>query len=194
MSLFTRNSQHNSRRGVGRENHTKNKQHSLTLSAHSHRIPANTREIPDLSIRTELTERHTLLCPCCAKPLAARNLDDVRVDVCTDCGGVWTGPGKVPILVRRGPDALTSLEREMGLPAGNIAVMAENLPYLLCPQCEVPMESGPYAYDLDARLDHCSECHGSWVGAGELAMIIGHYTDKREASRMLDGIAIVRSR
>ena len=118
-------------------------------------------------------------CPCCYKPLAARTLNGITIALCGDCGGVWLKAGQMPALLERGPLALLPLTQEVGRPMGNVEVALETGRSLRCPHCHVPMEGGPYGFHLGARVDHCSQCSGAWVGAGELATIVEHHAHER---------------
>jgi Zn-finger nucleic acid-binding protein len=123
--------------------------------------------------------RSRIDCPCCEKPLVSRTLEGITIDACSDCGGIWLEAGEMPALVQRGPRILHPLTHEMGRPVGNVELALETGHSLLCPHCNILMEGGPYSYNLKARVDHCSRCGGAWVGAGELASIVGHHAVAR---------------
>jgi Zn-finger nucleic acid-binding protein len=50
-------------------------------------------------------------CPQCAVPLDAEKIDDVLIDVCPKCGGVWLDPGEYQAARRR--SARIRLERDV---------------------------------------------------------------------------------
>ncbi|HLK59231.1 MAG TPA: zf-TFIIB domain-containing protein [Chthonomonadaceae bacterium] len=194
MPLFTRNANLRNVSRFGNEPTNRAPRDISIRNEHNRSVVRSQEFYRSAAPRPLPGDRNTPMCPCCEKPLTARNLDDISVDVCLDCGGIWIGQGKMPLLVRRGLNALDALESEMGLPAGNIALLSENVAHLPCPHCSAAMEAGPYSYNLEARVDHCPQCHGSWVGAGELAAIMVHFADKLAAGRPAQAVTFLRSR
>ena len=41
---------------------------------------------------------HFMKCPKCGGDLAERTMDQVKVDVCTDCGGLWLDAGELELV------------------------------------------------------------------------------------------------
>jgi Zn-finger nucleic acid-binding protein len=89
------------------------------------------------------------VCPKCDVALLIVEHDDVEVDVCDRCRGVWLDAGE--------------LER-LGIAPETTAVVAESSRYL-CPRCDRPMRQ---IRRRGVELEECPAGHGVWLDAGEL--------------------------
>ena len=67
------------------------------------------------SIRQEHEERearqklHYMKCPKCGADLAEESFQDVRIDRCTECNGVWLDPGELEAIGGKGDSFVGSL-------------------------------------------------------------------------------------
>ena len=61
--------------------------------------------------RTRVEPAAHRVCPQCSIELEAEAVDDVVIDICSACGGVWLDPGEYPAARRR--SVRLRLEREM---------------------------------------------------------------------------------
>lgn len=97
-----------------------------------------------------------LQCPHCHMALREHFENDVEIDICDSCHGVWLDQGELEIISN-------------GKDFDPHADAIEGLPDLRCPRCDIQtfttiqMEEG--------RLAQCSDCHGLFVEAETLARV-----------------------
>jgi membrane associated rhomboid family serine protease len=106
----------------------------------------------------------SLDCPHCRhytlEPLRHEN---VRLDACVHCGGVWFDPNELDIVLRRydpnyrreGSIAKTLGQRVSGTPKK-------------CPRCKVSLATYEFEQGSDLKIDVCHSCNGVWLDKGEL--------------------------
>lgn len=105
-------------------------------------------------------------CPNCASPLIVLEIEDVEIDHCTTCKGVWLDAGELEILLgaAENRDALmSSLKTQAGDRDRDIR----------CPICSKPAEIVTYGSEKKVTLDMCPQGHGLWFDDGELHDVIG---------------------
>jgi hypothetical protein len=102
-------------------------------------------------------------------------LDQVEVDYCLACGGVWLDAGELEILLEGAEDKdklLSSLEVDEETKEKRIK----------CPICSNKMEKVLCGLEEKVRIDKCRDGDGLWFDKGELREIIGmgtFHSDKR---------------
>lgn len=105
-----------------------------------------------------------MLCPVCREPMIVMELDQIELDVCPDCQGIWFDAQElrelfelvgVPEQVHDLEDHLERFDRARGRRS--------------CPRCGARIEpvKSP-ASDGDLVLDRCPRGHGLWFDKGEL--------------------------
>ncbi len=105
-------------------------------------------------------------CPACKDVLVSLELDQVEVDWCGACGGVWLDRGELELLhdhARTAADYLKGFK-----PAPGSAHAAKKCP--ICAARLVPVESSS---NPGIVLDECPKSDGLWFDRGELARVIG---------------------
>lgn len=88
-------------------------------------------------------------CPLCDEDMARKEINDIEIDYCETCGGVWLNGGE--------------LEGLTGLNAKQSRVMK-------CSDCGNPMSIKRIR---DVEVDFCSACDAVWLDAGELEKLSG---------------------
>ncbi|UCE74249.1 MAG: zf-TFIIB domain-containing protein [Methanomassiliicoccales archaeon] len=88
-------------------------------------------------------------CPVCEKPMTSKVVQDVEIDVCQDCNGVWLDGGE--------------LKRLSGLDAQAGRIMT-------CSNCNSVMQTKTVT---NVEIDICPKCDGIWLDQGELEKIAG---------------------
>lgn len=103
-------------------------------------------------------------CPVCEKPMVTMELDEVEIDHCLGCGGIWLDSGELELLLGN-PSRAASLLASFH-PAG----AAEDP--RRCPICLHKMEKVHLAREVtNIVIDRCRR-HGLWFDRGELTNII----------------------
>lgn len=103
-------------------------------------------------------------CPKCGEPLEKVQIDEVEVDQCPSCSGIWFDFGElsailsakdISALMNRATDSVGHDETEASCPAcGGEGKM-------------IPIEHGKHGIHVDT----CTVCHGHWLDGGELEQL-----------------------
>lgn len=107
-------------------------------------------------------------CPICQKPMIVLELDQVEVDHCLTCGGVWLDAEEMDLLLSESagggdirshmkPDTTTTEKKRE------------------CPICSKKMEKLRIhrdGHDASVLIDRCKRGHGTWLDGGELEQIV----------------------
>jgi len=92
-------------------------------------------------------------------------LDEVEIDHCTSCEGVWLDAGELELLLEDSAekgDFLSSLKTEK----------ATEEKARKCPICLKKMEKVLVGTDRRVRIDRCRKNDGIWLDGGELEEIV----------------------
>jgi Zn-finger nucleic acid-binding protein len=104
-------------------------------------------------------------CPVCDKPMLTFELDQVEVDHCPVCGGIWLDAGELELLLGD-PVKASSL-----IASFHPAAIAEKP--RSCPICLGKMEKVHLAPERSPIvLDRCRRRHGIWFDRDELPGVI----------------------
>ncbi len=101
-------------------------------------------------------------CPACKDAMVVLELQQVEVDHCFGCGGIWLDAGELELLI---DDSVYSAELLESFEAdtGRTEVKRK------CPICRKKMEKVIVGMDAPRLLiDRCRKKHGLWFDAGEL--------------------------
>ncbi len=106
-------------------------------------------------------------CPVCEVPMIAVERDQIEVDSCISCRGLWFDRGELELLCERSSVALDM--PKLFRPAGGVSERPRH-----CPRCNRDMVKVALASNPRLVTDHCSEEHGIWFDAQELGALIDH--------------------
>ncbi len=116
-----------------------------------------------------------LVCPHCRKPMVVLELDDVEIDYCLSCGGIWLDRGELDLLIGR--DEGQSLASTF--PEINSAGVEEK--HKKCPICSDKMRKIEASCNSGTVvLDHCPKQHGIWFDGGELLHVVSCHASDRD--------------
>lgn len=106
-------------------------------------------------------------CPVCERPIVALELNEIEVDHCLNCGGVWLDPDEMDLLLEGSPGR-EEIRKNTRADGG----VGERV--LSCPLCRKKMEKLRVARDSGAglRIDRCVNGHGTWLDGGELHALV----------------------
>ena len=119
-------------------------------------------------------------CPVCQTAMIVLELDEVEIDYCTDCRGIWLDSGELELLLG------TAAESKAVLQSFSPAETREAA--RKCPICLKKMEKvlvgGKGKPEL---IDRCKKEHGLWFDAGELENVLkmGHFDHEGKVPRLL---------
>jgi Zn-finger nucleic acid-binding protein len=106
-----------------------------------------------------------LNCPVCRQPMIVLELDQVEIDYCTTCGGIWLDAGELELLLG------DSVEKD-GFLASFEADAAGGEKHRRCPICSKKMEKVVCGAEKRVRIDRCRRNDGIWLDEGELEEIV----------------------
>ena len=104
-------------------------------------------------------------CPVCKEPMIVLELEEVEIDYCTSCEGIWLDAGELERLLgdsREKEDFLSSLTEDRGI---------SEKPRR-CPVCRKRMKKVQVGKQTRVRIDRCRKDHGIWLDGGELEAIL----------------------
>ncbi|MBI4358513.1 MAG: zf-TFIIB domain-containing protein [Candidatus Omnitrophica bacterium] len=142
-------------------------------------------------------------CPACSEPLIVLESEQVEIDHCVSCKGIWLDSGELELLLGdsgRKNELLSSFPLPLPVrpasPAGGQAgsplppgerVRGEGEKPRKCPICLKKMDKVLYE---DVRLDRCRVGDGLWFDLGELERIvrIGNFGGSTKVLEWLKGV------
>jgi len=101
-------------------------------------------------------------CPVCKNAMITLELDDVEIDYCTDCGGIWLDAGELELLLGE-PGRARHLIESFKVDRGSTEQVRK------CPICDKKMRRIVVGSAAPALLiDKCHRGDGLWFDKGEL--------------------------
>ena len=104
-----------------------------------------------------------LCCLKCTSVLDKARVDDIEVDLCPACGGLWLDHGEIEKLSRKMASDIDRLRRLLAQHAGPPAVPSEVQGS--CPVCQSPVNEVSLG---SIRIDYCTRCKGIYLHRGEI--------------------------
>jgi Zn-finger nucleic acid-binding protein len=104
-------------------------------------------------------------CPVCKEPLVILELEQIEVDYCTSCKGIWLDAGELELLLE------TSEERSR---LTNLFIEADAVKEKShdCPICRKQMKKFEIGEKGKIVVDKCKKNHGIWFDNGELQKVV----------------------
>ncbi len=105
-------------------------------------------------------------CPVCKDAMVVLELQDVEIDYCFGCSGIWLDAGELEMLIDDADKAAALLKAFKADPQCTEARRR-------CPICDRKMDKVVIGYEKPQLLiDQCSRMHGLWFDGGELQDIL----------------------
>lgn len=99
-------------------------------------------------------------CPVCKNAMIVLELQQVEIDHCTTCGGIWLDAGELELLLEGGAKI-----------AFQPADVKENV--RRCPICLKKMQKAAVGGGNETVIiDRCSKSHGLWFDKNELPQVL----------------------
>jgi Zn-finger nucleic acid-binding protein len=120
-------------------------------------------------------------CPVCKSAMITLELDEVEIDYCTDCGGIWLDAGELEML-------LGEPEKAKALLGSFKADAASTERPRRCPICDKKMGKIVVGATKPTLLiDKCRRGDGLWFDAGELQDIFerAHLDEHNRIKKLL---------
>jgi len=121
-------------------------------------------------------------CVACKEPMITLELDQVEIDYCLECQGIWLDHGELEIL-------LGHPERVKGILLTFNEGFNRRKSKRKCPICLKRMEEFTPEKNSDLYIDKCRKHHGLWFDRGELDEVLKLFdTDQsRKVQYLLKG-------
>lgn len=117
-------------------------------------------------------------CVSCGEPMIALEVDQVEIDYCIECGGIWLDAGELEILLEE-PEKVEKVLRNA------IPVPKTSDSFRKCPICLKKMEEIELGVESKIYIDRCKSGHGLWFDRGELEEVI-KIIDHDESSKVAE--------
>ena len=104
-------------------------------------------------------------CPVCKYPMIVLELEQIEVDYCTSCKGIWLDAGELELLLETAEERsrLTNLFKE----ADAVKEKSHD-----CPICRKQMKKFEVGEQGKVLVDKCKKNHGIWFDNGELQKVV----------------------
>jgi Zn-finger nucleic acid-binding protein len=106
-----------------------------------------------------------LNCPVCSYPLIILELNQIEIDYCTSCHGIWLDEGELELLLQ------DSDAKKKFLDSFDVD-KSSNEKSVKCPVCSKKMDKVLCGDQVKVTLDKCSRQHGLWFNEGELQAVV----------------------
>jgi len=111
-------------------------------------------------------------CPRCHSPLIVVEYDDVELDFCTKCEGLWFDSGEMQLVAAKaGRDAEA---------CASMAPARTSEKTLKCPLCHKAMNKRFLGIGEPVVADVCPACDGLWLDKGELEQVLSQSSSGSE--------------
>jgi len=106
-----------------------------------------------------------VICPVCKESLVVLELEQVEIDYCTSCDGVWLDAGELELLLE------TEEERRRLINLFKEAADVKEKSYS-CAICGKHMKKFEIGVKGKVVVDKCKKNHGIWFDRGELQKVV----------------------
>ena len=113
-------------------------------------------------------------CVTCNKPMVVLELQEVEIDHCLACGGIWLDAGEIELLLN-GSEGDGLLEQ---LQEGHSSLAGKRK----CPICLKKMAIITLGKTDKVTVDRCRKNHGLWFDRGELKTVLTIFDSDKHRS------------
>ena len=126
-------------------------------------------------------------CPVCHIPTIVVEHEQIELDYCTDCSGVWFDAGELDLLVEtmQLEGANLSLDSVLTSPEAKSSEKKRR-----CPICSHKMKKATVGHEPEVLIDACQRGDGLWFDGGEVGQLITQLSDKQSEKSDSQGRAI----
>ena len=110
----------------------------------------------------------TMQCPHCRTDLETRSINDIEIDECPSCQGIWFDADELRRVKDEKDKDLNWMDFEFWEHADRFRVRTKPV---ACPSCSTELVTIDY-HETGVEIDHCTHCRGVWLDAGKLEKIL----------------------
>lgn len=107
-------------------------------------------------------------CPKCNDTMEVKKIENVEIDVCSKCTGVWFDQNELRKAKDQTDPDLNWMDFEIWKHEDRFKFSQKPIQ---CPKCQIDMVIINYE-DSDVEIDYCPQCQGTWLDEGEFNNII----------------------
>lgn len=104
-------------------------------------------------------------CVACKEPMIVLELNQIEIDYCLNCGGIWLDSGELESLLEN-PQKAEEFIAKAGKAGSSQKAKRK------CPICDKRMLEIAIGSDHPVYIDRCPDNHGLWFDRGELEDVI----------------------
>lgn len=115
-------------------------------------------------------------CPVCKEPMVVLELNEIEVDYCTGCSGIWLDAGELELLIENESERkklLSTFKEDLSHPEKSYK----------CPICSKKMIKVHVGHNKEVLIDKCVNNHGLWFDKGELQQVFELFAE--EANKVI---------
>jgi Zn-finger nucleic acid-binding protein len=109
--------------------------------------------------------KNKMKCPVCDELMVVLELEEIEIDYCTECEGIWLDGGELELLLEE------ASEKEELLSSFKVDDSSSETK-IRCPICLKKMEKDLVGKENKILLDRCKNNHGLWFNKGELYDVV----------------------
>jgi Zn-finger nucleic acid-binding protein len=119
-------------------------------------------------------------CPVCKNPMIVLELEQIEVDYCTGCEGIWLDAGELELLI-------DNVEEQRKLLSTFQVDKNNKEKPLRCPKCLRKMDKVFVGEHDKVLVDNCKKGHGIWFDKNELfeILVLGGLSDNSKVLNLL---------
>ena len=110
-----------------------------------------------------------MICPACKHPMVIVEHDEIELDYCTNCKGVWFDSGELELLLEAADLENYQDFMEKMIDSGEAATKEKKR---RCPICSRKMKKTYIGAGNGLLIDVCKNTDGIWFDGGEVAHLV----------------------
>ena len=118
-----------------------------------------------------------MLCPVCKEAMVVLELNEIEIDFCTGCNGIWLDAGELELMCD------TDAQRQKLIDSFHEDPDNPEQKYK-CPFCSKKMIKVHVGDEKEILIDKCKKEHGLWFDKGELKGVIEF--GSKEENKIID--------
>jgi len=115
-----------------------------------------------------------MICPVCKDPMIVLELDQIEIDFCSSCEGIWLDSGELELLLETEEDK--SRLSSMLIEDNSVKEKSYG-----CPICGKKMNKVFVSEERKILIDKCKKNHGLWLDKGELKSVIELSSENKDS-------------
>lgn len=121
-----------------------------------------------------------MICPVCKSDMIVVEYNNIELDHCNDCHGVWFDSTELELLLKCMNIESQNMLLEDILKSAEVESSEKKRK---CPICSKKMKKTTIGERPGILVDFCPQGHGLWFDGGELSQLLKHLTDKKPAGQ-----------